>query len=62
MPGTGMFGRRVGLFSGSGASSSTATRAIGEMSRRPTVLTSRDGTSFTEAAGDRASSEAAPVV
>ena len=32
------------------------------MSRTPTVLTSRDGTSFTEAVGAGASSEAAPVV
>ena len=45
-----------------GSSSSTATGAIGERSRRQTVLTSRDGTSFTEAVGTGASSEAAPVV
>ena len=45
-----------------GPSSSTATRAVGEMSRRPTVLTSRDGSNFTEAVRAGLSSEAAPVV
>ena len=45
-----------------GPSSSTATRVVGEMSRRPTVLTSRDGTNFTEAVRDGISSKAAPVV
>ena len=45
-----------------GPSSSTATRVVGEMSRRPTVLTSRDGTNFTEAVRAGISSKAAPVV